>query len=45
MAPCDILLLLSASEGDAPKVTELLAAGAYSDIKVRHSYAFITAAT
>ena len=34
MAPCDILLLLSASEGDAPKVIELLAAGAYADIKV-----------
>ena len=41
MAPCDILLLLSSSEGDAPKVTELLAAGAYSDIKVRHSCGLI----
>lgn len=35
MAPCDILLLLSSSEGDAPKVAELLAAGAHTEVKVR----------
>lgn len=34
MAPCDILLLLSSSEGDAPKVAELLAAGAHTEVKV-----------
>lgn len=33
-APCDILLLFAASEGDAPKVIELLAAGAHMDVKV-----------
>ncbi|KAL3145880.1 hypothetical protein ABBQ38_015250 [Trebouxia sp. C0009 RCD-2024] len=33
MAPCDILLLLSSSEGDAPKVAELLAAGAHIGVK------------
>lgn len=36
-APCDILLLFAASEGDAPKVIELLAAGAHMDVKVRTS--------
>lgn len=32
--PVDILLLLASSEGDTPKVVELLAAGANSNIKV-----------
>ena len=32
--PVDILLLLASSEGDAPKVAELLAAGASTDVKV-----------
>lgn len=32
--PCDILLLFAASEGDAPKVIELLAAGADTNVKV-----------
>lgn len=34
IAPVDILLLLASSEGDAPKVVELLSAGATIDIKV-----------
>ena len=34
MAPVDILLLFASSEGDAPKVIELLAAGADLNIKV-----------
>ena len=34
IAPVDILLLLASSEGDTPKVVELLAAGATVDIKV-----------
>ncbi len=33
-APCDILLLFAASDGDAPKVIELLAAGANIEVKV-----------
>ena len=37
MAPCDILLLLSSSEGDAPKVAELLAAGAHIGTKVTNA--------
>lgn len=32
--PVDILLLLASSEGDAPKVAELLAAGASTGVKV-----------
>lgn len=31
--PVDILLLLAASEGDKPKIEELLAAGAKIDVK------------
>ena len=34
LAPVDILLLLASSEGDAPKVIELIAAGANLDTKV-----------
>jgi len=34
LAPVDILLLLASSEGDAPKVFELIAAGANLDTKV-----------
>lgn len=39
-APCDILLLFAASEGDAPKVIELLAAGANTDVKVSQLASF-----
>lgn len=31
--PVDILLLMAASEGDRPKIQELLSAGARSDVK------------
>ncbi len=34
LAPVDILLLLASSEGDAPKVIELIAAGANLETKV-----------
>lgn len=41
MAPVDILLLLASSEGDEPKVVELLAAGASTEIKVIHPFAHV----
>lgn len=36
LAPVDLLLLMAARENDAPKVAELLRAGANTDIKVWH---------
>ena len=41
MAPVDILLLLASSEGDEPKVVELLAAGASTEIKVICPFAHV----
>ena len=38
MAPIDILLLMAASEGDTPKVIELIAAGA--DLEIQVSFCF-----
>lgn len=34
LAPVDLLLLMAAGEGDAPKVAEMLRAGAKTDVKV-----------
>ena len=35
LAPCDLLLLMASAENDAPKVAELLRAGADTGVKVR----------
>lgn len=34
LPPVDLLLLMAAGEGDAPKVAEMLRAGAKTDVKV-----------
>ena len=36
LAPVDLLLLMAATENDAPRVAELLRAGADINIRVRH---------
>lgn len=38
LKPVDLLLLMAASENDAPKVAELLRAGADASIRVRASW-------